>query len=156
MKKIIITESQAKTIINELFGSDYIYPIKVTEDNKFRSNLSQQAFRSIRYEFITKDEVTYQVLISIWRKDRVGRIDFSTYSENPEHNSFLALINTHDAIKVFNTLKSIVEKHRKEIDELIMPSSPDRVKFYKKLLDYLNIKYKYANINYEGTIIATL
>lgn len=136
---------ELQSILNELFGSD-VYPVNVTEDKRFPSN--GQSIRILRYEFTTKDNVEYRVMVQIWKKDRVGKLDFMTHSKNPEHSSIIQLINTHDAIKVFNTLKSIIENHRKEFDSLQIESSPDRIPFYEKLLKYFHVNYKKIGSDY--------
>jgi hypothetical protein len=132
------------------------------EDKRYKA-LSGGKIRTIRYEFITKDDVLYLILLNIWDRDRTARIDFHTESNNPEHRSIYQLINTRDAIKVFNTIKSILEKHKQEFDKLIINSAPERIEFYKKLLDYLHINYKpFQSVGGQGvftsrdTLIATL
>lgn len=144
-------------VITELFGSD-VYPVNVTEDHEYKSRLAgnerelSQPMRSIRYEFITKDQVTYKILLNIWKTDKIARMDFHTTSKTPGHSSIIELINTHDAIKVFNTLKFILEKHRQEFQKLIIDSDPDRIKFYEKLLQYFHMNFEKKGNHY---LIAT-
>jgi hypothetical protein len=138
-------------VITELFGSD-VYPVNVIEDKEYDSRFTGQPLREIRYEFITKDQVVYHVGIEIWKTDKVARLDFYTSSKTPGHSSIIELINTHDAIKVFNTLKSILEKHKQEFQKLIIDSDPDRIKFYEKLLQYFHVNFEKKNNHY---LIAT-
>jgi hypothetical protein len=130
-------------IINELFGgSDSIYDVKLSSKEE-NSKMWGRDITFYRYYFITKDNIRYEVSIEIYHKSRTGRIDFITKDLNQSGMfiSLIDLIHTHDAIKVFNTLKSIIENHKHEIDHLIISSTQDRSIFYKKLLDYLHIKY---------------
>jgi hypothetical protein len=128
------------TIINELFGGDdQIYPFELILNNKY------DGYRMLRYDFKTKDQIRYMVQIIIWEKDREGRVDFSTESKNPEHRSIYKLINTHDTLKVFNTIKTILFQHKTEFDTLIISSIPERMKFYEVLLRYFNIPYERIN-----------
>lgn len=132
--------------INEIFKSEQIYDVTLDEYKEYDNS------KSYRYSFITKDDIKYRVLLSI-RNNGVGRIDFDTTSEkNIEHNSIFQLINTGDVYKVINTLKSIIDKH-KDVKELVISSSKERMKFYKKILDYMNIRNKYIDgvlIGYVG------
>jgi len=141
--KILITEEQYK-LLNELFSGD-IYPYKLTGNEKRGYSMTYY------YEFNTKNEITYKITMSI-RPDRLGRIDFYTekVGEWPNTSGYL---NTHDSIKVFNTIKSILEKNKDKIDTLILFSDKKRTIFYKKLLKYFNIKYK---IEGDNRIVATL
>jgi hypothetical protein len=140
-------------ILDELFGGEYTYPLTVKSDETYHSEASKRDYRSIRYHFITKDNVEYDVLLGIY-EDGNARMDFNTRGlSNADHSSIIDLINTHDSIKVFNTLKSILNKHREEIKHLSMDSTPDRIEFYKKILNHLHINYKQI---YPNHIIADL
>lgn len=113
--------------------------------------------RTIRYIFQTKDDVEYRILLFIWTLNKMGRLDFETIGKkNPEHTSGIRLINTYDSIKVFNTLKYIINLHKNEIEKLIISSIPKRVVFYKKLLDYLHIDNKNEIINGQKYLVAYL
>jgi len=153
MKKIVITETQAKQLVNELFDSENIYDIRMTEDSDdgFNSNI-----RTLRYEFTTKDDVTYKILMTIWVNQKQARIDFNTVSENPDHTSGIELINTYDTVKVLNTLKAIIYQHRNEIDKVLISSTSDRVKFYEKVLNHLNVKSTTRDVNGQPYITAIL
>lgn len=131
--------------INEIFKSEQIYNVTLDEYKEYNNS------KSYRYQFITKDDIKYRVLFSI-KNNGVGRIDFDTISEkNIKHNSIFQLINTGDVYKVINTLKSIIDKH-KDVKELVISSSKERIKFYKKILDYMNIRNKYI----DGVLIGYL
>jgi hypothetical protein len=140
-------------IITELFSPEYVYPVTATDDETYKSPLTGQRQRTIRYEFTTKDNVTYRAMVHIWKKDKTARIDFDTQSKNPKHRSIIGLINTYDALKVFNTLKSILEKHRAEFNKVIISTHPIRMPFYEKLLQYFHINYKKIG---NSEILATL
>lgn len=148
--KVVITENHLKTVIKELFDETHVYPTRLYQDTQ------DGDVRTLRYEFQTKDNVTYKVLITLYVYPKLARLDFHTVSKNPEHSSAIELINTHDAIKVFNTLKSIIYKHRDEIDKLLISSTHDRVKFYEKMLNHLHIKNVTRNINGQPFITANL
>lgn len=131
--------------INEVFDSNSKYDIKMDEYDEFTNS------KSYRYSFITKDDVTYRILLTIYDKG-VGKIDFDTISKNKDHISIISLINTGDVYRVMNTLKSIIDKH-KEINKLIISSSEERMKFYQKLLNYLKIKNEYVDDYLVGYLL---
>jgi hypothetical protein len=121
--------------INELFSTDYTYDVKLTEKSSFANS------DSYRYEFITKDDVKYRILLNVNKKNKMGVLNFDTIGiNNRNYSSMIHLINTKDSIKVFNTLKSIIYKHIDEIDKIGIYSTEDRIKFYKKLLEHMGIK----------------
>lgn len=127
--------------LNELFKSDNIYNVILTEHTTW------DVFNSYRYSFITKDDVEYRISLSI-KNNGDANINFDTKGlSNKDHSSMIFLINTHDTIKVFNTLKSIIDKHE-EIKKLIISSSEDRMVFYKKILDYMKIENEYIDDGY--------
>lgn len=150
MKKILVTESQVKKVVNELFNDTNIYPVRKYEDKEYGNT------RELRYDFHTKDNITYKILLSIWKNSKNGRIDFHTVSKNANYTSAIELINAHDAIKVFNTLRHIIYLHKDDIEKLIISSIPERVKFYKKLLDHLHMSYKPEVINGQHFLFVTL
>jgi hypothetical protein len=122
--------------INEIFESDNIYNVKLYKDEIYESGNHE-----LRYSFITKNNIEYKILLFI-KKNGNASIDFDTIGlDNDDYSSMIWLINSHDSIKVFNTLKSIIYKH-KEIKKLEISSTEERIKFYKKLLDYMKIKNK--------------
>lgn len=134
MKKIIIKESQ----LNELFSTDYIYPVKQIEKTDYHGTIFY------RYEFKTKDNVTYNVLLSI-NENGVGKLDFSTRTEdNDYYQNSIELINTKDAVKSLNTIKSIIDNHP-EMTTIVISSTEDRIPFYKKILDHLKIRNELKN-----------
>lgn len=112
--------------------------------------------RRLRYEFKTKHDVQYKILMTIYTLNKSARIDFNTVSETPGHTSVIELINTHDAIKVFNTIRHIIYQHKDEIKKVVMSSIPDRTKFYKKMLDHLHLNNKAEVINGQDYIFVTL
>lgn len=130
--KIIITEQQ----LNELFSTKYSYPFKRVAESE------GDDYKFYRYSFFTKDNVEYRVLLDVWKKNNAGRLDFDTVSkENPEYNSNINLIGTHDSIKVFNTIKNIIDSHP-ELNILVADSIPERIKFYKKIFDHMGFNSK--------------
>lgn len=148
--KIIITESQTRSIINELFDSNLVYDVKLISKKEFPSNYGNST-DEYSYIFITKDKLKYRVLLII-REDGYAKMDFDVVGSGIF--SAIELINKYDSINVFNTLKSIIEQHKNEINKLIIHSTEDRNKFYKKLLGYMGIKYNESN--YGRTITAFL
>ena len=125
--------------INEIFDPKSIYDVSIDDYKEYGDS------KSYRYSFITKDHVRYRVLLSIYKKDGVAKIDFDTISDkNKDHNSIISLINTGDVYKVINTLKFIIGKHD-DIKKLIIYSSRERMDFYKKILDYMNIRNEYVD-----------
>lgn len=137
MKKIIITEAQTKKLITELFDSGSVYNFKLATKKEIQTD-DGYSKTQYKYVFVTKDKLAYYVYLII-REDGFARIDFDVTGHEVYSN--LQLINKHDAIKVFNTLKSIILKHKDEIKKLVIHSTEERNKFYKKLLDYMGIKY---------------
>ena len=133
--------------IFELFDGD-VYDVKLDEHEDYQGDRPCEVYR---YSFVTKNGVEYHVSIAIKNKSE-AKIDFSSGGENPDHRSFINLINTGDAIKVFNTLKSIIEKHKSEIKKLIMNSSPDRIRFYKRMLDHMKIRNE-LDPTYGGSML---
>jgi hypothetical protein len=136
--------------ISELFSSDYVYPVNAYEDHTAKSRFDKNVYRTLRYNFESKDNTIYSILFQININTRTGRLDFMTGGTHP---SMYPLINNHDSIKVLNTLKSIIDKHRDQIDSLQIHSMPERLKFYEKILAHMNIKYEYID---PQTIIAFL
>jgi hypothetical protein len=139
MKRIIITESQTKKLIDELFDTSYTYNIYVNSDRTFKSPFTHIETREIRYGFKTKDDVIYDILFII---DAKGTAEMHFATHGPGVGDAIGLINKYDSIKVFNTLKSIIDKHKKDIKKLEFRAPPERNKFYAKILDYMKIKYK--------------
>lgn len=128
-------------LYEELFQSDNVYDIVLDSfkeyDNKKYGYGNDYDYR---YSFITKDDVKYRVMLFI---NSAGNTDvnFDTIGLNDKnHSSIIELINTGDSIKVFNTIKTIIYKHKDKIKKLIIGSTSDRIVFYKKLLDYMKIK----------------
>lgn len=63
------------SIITELFDTDHVYPVKLDEIiDKTRV-----------YSFITKDDVTYRVLLFINPINRRAKIDFDSHSKNEKY-----------------------------------------------------------------------
>ena len=91
VKKIIIK-------IYELFNGD-VYEVKLV-DHKSEKEYSD----FYKYSFRTKNDIEYRISFFI-KKDGTAKLDFMTEGKDPKHNSFIQLINTGDAIKVFNELK---------------------------------------------------
>ena len=131
--------------IYELFNGD-VYEVKLV-DHKSEKEYSD----FYKYSFRTKNDIEYRISFFI-KKDGTAKLDFMTEGKDPKHNSFIQLINTGDAIKVFNTLKSIIEKHRQDIKKLIINSSPDRVRFYKRMLDHMKIRNE-LDPTYAGSML---
>lgn len=127
-------KTKFNNFINEIFNSENIYDIKTDEEKKYKDS------SHYRYSFITKDNIKYRILLGI--VNGVGTIDFDTVglSDN-KYNSIIHLINSHDSIKVFNTIKSLIFRHN-AIEKIKLSSTPDRITFYKKMLDYMKIKNK--------------
>lgn len=136
--KVIITESQ----LQELFDSTNVYDVEAVSRQKYPSNEIQESKTEYRYVFTTKDNLKYRVMLMI-RENGWARIDFDVVGSGVF--SDIQLINKYDSIKVFNTIKSILEKHKPEIDTLVIHSTEDRNMFYKKLLKYMNIPYDDSN-----------
>lgn len=137
-KRWNISQIEEEKDINELFDTDLSYPFKLIETKKYQDAISY------RYEFITKDDVTYFIILRVNSKSRKGSIDFST-TDKEKNYSFIHLINKHDAIKVFNTLKKIIQTQTNNIDYLILHSRPERLEFYKKIFDHLNYQTQYVD-----------
>ena len=139
MKKILITEIQIKNLLNELFDSSYIYHVDVVSDKTFMSHFTHLKTREIRYVFKTKDDVIYDILFLIEYVKGTAEMHFAARGAGVGET--IGLINKHDSIKVFNTLKSIIDKHKKDIKILELRSTPERNEFYTKILDHMGIKY---------------
>lgn len=125
--------------IFELFNSDNTYTFTKTEDKKY-----DDGDKTLRYEFTTKDDVIYKILLSFYpnasidnEKTRVLRADFSTSGYK---SSSISLINMNDSIKVFATLKSLLDSHRSEFDKLFISSTPERIIFYKKMFTHMGME----------------
>jgi hypothetical protein len=138
-------------IITEIFDDTHIYPVRMYQDSQ------DGEVRTLRYDFQTKDEVQYKILLTIWQLNKTARIDFNTVSKkNPEHNSVIELIGTHDALKVFNTIKHIIDIHKDDIQKLVITSLPGRLKFYEKMLNYFHLNYKAGNLSGQGFLFIDL
>lgn len=146
IKIIHFYEKIVKESINEILKDDRSYEINLIDFDEFENEYDKtKGFSKFyRYSFITKDNIKYDILLSI-KENGKAKIDFDTKGlDNENFSSIIHLINAGDTIKVLNTLKKIIDKHRKNIKKLIINSTPERINFYKKVLDYLNIEnYKY-------------
>ncbi|MFW6281273.1 MAG: hypothetical protein ACOC1O_00555 [bacterium] len=123
-----------KEKLNEILTTENVYDITLDEE------VYTETSKIYRYSFITKKDIKYTVLLTV-RKNGEARIDFDTRGlKDDKYDSVIHLINSGDTIKVLNTLKAIINNHKDDIDKLIISSTRDRIKFYKKILDYLNIE----------------
>ena len=138
-------------VITEIFNDFNVYPVRMYEDSQDGNT------RTIRYAFKTKDDVQYKILLNFWPLDKQARIDFHTVSKkNPNHTEVIDLINTHDAIKVFNTLRHIIYLHKNEIKKLVLTSTADRINFYKKMINYLHLTPETKIVNGQHFLFVNL
>ena len=137
--KIIISEQQ----LIELFDKTNIYPIILSDTKTYTDAISY------RYTFTSKDNIRYIIGLVVYTDNKTGKLDFLSSDLNSIHRNYNSneLINKYDAIKVFNTMKYIINHHRKEFTKLIVSSTEDRSKFYEKLLTYMNVPFKRKNEN---------
>ena len=150
---------QLMTVINELFNQKDIYPVETYLDStspysftdgqtKIKYNYNR---RTLIYYFYTKDDIKYTVDISINVDERRGRLDFRTSSKKNSQftTSYVQNINAFDAIKVFNTIISIIQNLKPDIDTLVAISTKERMMFYIKMVNYFHMNYKIVDDKIE-------
>jgi hypothetical protein len=155
IKQIILTEILEGTPYDiKLDEKNTGWPLPTSTDGGKTWKKLKSGLTSYRYSFVTKDDIKYRVMLSI-SNNNIAQINFDTLGlKDKKHSSMIELIGTGDAIKVFNTIKVIIYKHKDEFKQLTLKSTPERTTFYKKMLDYLNISNTYDPT--ESMIIATL
>lgn len=133
--------------IFELFDGKGIYDIKldVHEEDDLQgddNDTVDYVSKTYRYSFITKNRVKYRIFLSYRTTNHTAEIHFDTIGlDNKDYSSIGHKINTFDSFKVFNTIKSIINKHP-EIKKLSLSSDPERINFYEKMVKHLKYPYK--------------
>ena len=128
-------------IINELFDESQIYDYTLFKNEEYENG------KMYNYEFRTNNNMIYTVYLEIKTQNREGKIDFLSYDPETESTEIISLVNKGGAIKIFNTIWDIIQKHIPEMDKLLLSSTMDRTKFYEKLLNHKQINYKRLGAN---------
>jgi hypothetical protein len=141
--KILIKESTLKRIISELFDPNYTYPYHLVgrEKSSFWNSIDY------RYRFTSKDNLDYDVLLSINPVKKEGQVDFDAREKDEVYTGYMGdNTNKGDAIKVLNTVWEIVLEHRKEMKKLHISGDPKtRIPYYEKILQFGHIPYEKRN-----------
>lgn len=141
--KILIKESALKKIISELFDPNRIYPYHLVsqEDNSIWGDINTINYR---YKFTSKDNVDYDILLSVNSVTKEGRVDFDAHEQEQLYMG--GNTNKGDALKVLNTVWEIVLEHRKDIKKLHISGDPKtRIPIYEKILQFGHIPYEKRN-----------
>jgi hypothetical protein len=131
----------------ELFNTAYDY--KLVKDNTKRD---YPPLYDLTYEFTTKDNVTY--IVYLWILNGVCKLDFETKSLLKKHTSKSGKIGIYDGFKVFNTIKNIIYDNKHLMKKIIIEANrKERLDFYIKLIDYMDLKWIKSEIKKNMIIV---